>query len=401
MAWKNIWRNKVRSMIIITAIALGLLAGLLASALTIGMGEQIIRTTVRTRISHIQITHPDFRLEQDVNMYIPDAALLSQQLRALPQVQAAAPRILVDAMASSPRSAQGVQLVGVLPQYERDLVIIDQVIVDGVYFDEEVRNPVVIGEALAQRLDIRVGSRMVMTFQDVEGIITGGAFRVSGLFRTPSTEFDRSTVYVMAEDLAQHLDTEQPWFHEVSALFISAEAADESVSLIRDMAEGLRVETWRELAPELDYISETLSVFLYIFMLVILAALAFGIINTMLMVVLERTKEFGMLMAVGMKRNILFKLIVLETVALSLTGALAGILLSFITISLLGQTGVDLSVFAEGLREFGVEEVLYPELPLGMYPALSLMVIVVAVMAAVYPALKALKLKPADALRSS
>ncbi len=387
-------------MIIITAITLGLFAGLLASGITIAMGEQIVDTTIRTRLSHIQITHPEFRLERDITFNVPNAQDLAQELRGLPRVEAAAPRILTSAMASSPRTVQGIELVGVIPEFERELVIIDESIIDGEYFGQQLRYPAVIGDALAERLDVRVGARLVLTFQDAEGVITGGAFRVRGLFRTPSTEFDRSTVYVLADDLAEHLGTDEMLFQQVSVLFTSADAAEAGLAQVEQMAGGMRIETWRQLAPELDYISETLTVFLYVFMIVILAALTFGIVNTMLMVVLERRKEFGMLMAVGMKRSILFGMIVLETVVLSITGAAAGMVLSFLVIELLSITGVDLSLFAQGLREFGVEEILYPQLPRSMYIVLAVMIIAVAIIAAILPAHKALKLKPADALRN-
>jgi ABC-type antimicrobial peptide transport system permease subunit len=134
-------------------------------------------------------------------------------------------------------------------------------------------------------------------------------------------------------------------------------------------------------------------------MLVILAALAFGIVNTMLMVVLERRRELGMLLAVGMPRRTVFGMIVLETVALALTGALAGMALTAVGMEILSRTGIDLSVLSKGLSQFGIAEVLYPSLPLRMYPILAAMVIATAVIASIYPAVKALRLRPSEALR--
>ncbi|MDG5813787.1 FtsX-like permease family protein [Chitinispirillales bacterium ANBcel5] len=382
------------------AIAVGLLAGLFATAVMLGMGDQIVSVSLTTRLSHVQITHPDYRRERDLSLYVPNAMGIASEITTMEQVRAAAPRMLVDAMASSPRMAMGVEMLGVIPSMERNLTIIDESIIEGQYFDTAMLNPAVIGQELAERLDIGVGSRLVLTFQNVEGVISGGAFRVSGLFRTPSAEFDRSTIYVRSDDLAPHLEMDQQRFQQVSILFTTMEAMDTSMVYIEQMAEGMCVETWRDLAPELDYIASTLDVFLYIFLIVILLALAFGIVNTMLMVVLERTREIGMLMAVGMKRGTLFSMIVLETVVLSVTGAVVGMVFSFVLISVVSETGIDLSVFAEGLAEFGTGEILYPQLPWTMYPVLGLMVIVVAVLSALYPALKALRLRPADALRT-
>ncbi|MFW6245309.1 MAG: hypothetical protein ACOC36_05435, partial [Fibrobacterota bacterium] len=134
LAWKNIWRNKLRSLIIMTAIALGLLGGLTASALSFGMGEQMVETVIRTRVSHLQITHPRFREDPDIQYYIPDAASLVGRLDSMPQVAAAAPRVLVNAMASSPQTALGVELMGVIPRRERELTIVDQSIEEGTFF---------------------------------------------------------------------------------------------------------------------------------------------------------------------------------------------------------------------------------------------------------------------------
>ncbi len=399
MAWKNIWRNKLRSLIIMTAIALGLLGGLLASSVSYGMAEQMVETIVRTRTFHLQISNPRFRDDRDVKYYVPDAQGLVQRFDSLPQVVAAAPRIIVSAMASSPKTALGVDIYGIIPQKEKTLSIIDESIVKGSYFGGDRGNEAVVGQELAKRLDLRVGSRIVLTFQNAQGTITGGAFRISGLYRTPSTEFDRTTVFVQAQDLSTLLETELH-FQQVAVLFTDLKALDTTLAQVKSWVPEMRIETWKELAPELAFMSQTMSLSLYIFMLVILLALAFGIINTMLMVVLERRRELGMLMAVGMKHKTLFSMIVLETIALSVTGALVGMALAALTLTVLSRTGINLGIFAEGLREFGVGEVLYPYIPWTMYPVLGIMVVVVAVLSAVYPAIRALKLKPAEALRT-
>jgi putative ABC transport system permease protein len=139
---------------------------------------------------------------------------------------------------------------------------------------------------------------------------------------------------------------------------------------------------------------------LYVFMIVILAALAFGIVNTMLMVILERRRELGMLMAIGMPGKVVFGMIVLETIVLSLTGAAIGMVLTVIAMAVLSRIGINLSVISQGLSQFGIADVLYPSLPLSMYPILTAMVVATAIAASIYPAVKALKLRPSQALRN-
>ena len=135
-------------------------------------------------------------------------------------------------------------------------------------------------------------------------------------------------------------------------------------------------------------------------MAIILFALVFGITNTMLMSIIDRIREFGVLIAVGMKRMKIFSMVILETIFLSVTGGLSGILIAAITISYWSKTGIDLSVISAGLESFGVSTMLYPELPVSMYFVLSVMIIFAANMAAVYPAVKAIHIKPAQAIRT-
>lgn len=399
IAWKNIWRNKTRSAIIIAAISLGLLGGLLASSVSFGMGDQMIATAISTNLSNIQIHQKDFRESQNVIDTIPRLATLVNRIDSIKGIAGVARRVIVTAMASSPVSAAGVELIGVIPQEERRITDIPEKITDGNYFNGMARNPVVIGQALAKELDLKNGSKLVFTFQNDSGEITGGAFRVTGIFKTVSTNFDKSTAFVRAEDLHRLIGTDSAW-HELAILLTKKASMDSVATHLRSVAGNLQVSTWKQLAPDLAYVSESLATTLYIFMIVILTALAFGIVNTMLMVVLERRREFGMLTAVGMPRKSIFSMIVLETVILSLTGAIIGMTLTIITMAILSNTGIDLSIISRGLNQFGIAEILYPSLPISMYPILMAMVIATAVLASIYPAIKALRLRPSEVLRN-
>ncbi|MDR0306366.1 MAG: ABC transporter permease [Chitinispirillales bacterium] len=399
LAWKNIWRNKLRSAVIITAIALGLMCGLTAAAIYINIGTQMVSSTITTGISHLQISNPKFLIDREVNNFVPNAEVIAKRIDSLPQVAAAAPRMLVNGMASSPQTALGVQITGIIAEREKNLTSIASSLLEGNYFEEPWVNQVVIGQELARHLDLDLGSRIVFTFVDVNGELTGSAFRICGIFRTASTQFDRSTVYVKARELGQLLETGMR-FQQVAVLFTTLRAADTSLNQIQKIVPEMELQTWRQLAPQLDFMSSSMSLIMYIFLGVILLTLSFGIINTMLMVVLERKREFGMLMAVGMGHKLLFFLVTLETVILSISGAAIGMFLAFILISTLNVTGINLAALSSGLREFGIAEVLYPSLPLTMYPAVGGMVFITAVLSAIYPALRALRLRPAEALRN-
>lgn len=398
LAWKNLWRNRTRSLIIMTAIALGLSGGLISSAVNFGMADQMIKSAILTQTSHIQIHHPEFAKDRDINFTIPDALTLSGKIKRIRNVLAVSPRVVITAMAASPVTATGVQVFGIDPASESGISDIDQSITKGTYFQSNARNPVVIGEKLAEVLDVRLGSKIVLTFQNDSGEITGGAFRVDGIFKTVSSEYDKGNVFVKNKDIWGLLESDSV-YQEIAVLLNKSDALDSTLTKVKMLAPLMKIDTWKTLAPELEYMSEIMGSTLYIFMAVILLALAFGIVNTMLMVVLERRRELGMLISVGMSRGTVFWMIVLETVALSLTGAVVGMLFTALIMFILSNTGINLSYFAKGLQEFGISEILYPVLPWSMYMILTVMVIITAVLAAVYPALKALRLKPAEAIR--
>jgi putative ABC transport system permease protein len=399
MAWKNIWRNKPRSAIIITAISLGLLGGMLASGVSFGMGDQMIAAAINTRLSHMQIHITGFRESQNIADTIPGASSLAAKITAMDCVTGVARRTIVTAMATSSVTATGVELCGIQPEEEKRITNVPEQIVDGGYFTGSTRNPAVIGQALAKDLDLKTGSKMVFTFQNDSGSITGGAFRVVGIFKTVSSGFDKTTAFVRSEDLQRLAETGGA-YHELAVLLKPKTSVDSVAALLRTGAKGLQVDTWKQLAPDLAYVSESLAAMLYVFMIVILAALAFGIVNTMLMVVLERRRELGMLMAVGMPRRTIFSMIIMETVVLSLTGAGTGMVLTIVMMGILGRTGIDLSILSEGLSRFGIAKILYPSLPVSMYAVLTTMVVATAIAAAIYPAVKALRLRPSEALRS-
>jgi len=139
--------------------------------------------------------------------------------------------------------------------------------------------------------------------------------------------------------------------------------------------------------------------FTILFVVIILLALVFGITNTMLMSVMERTREIGILLAVGMKKIKIFTMILLETIMLSISGGLTGIVLGLATISYFAMEGIDLTAVAASLESFGASTLLYPFLPAAMYFTLTILVIIAATIAAIYPALKAIRLQPAEAVR--
>jgi ABC-type lipoprotein release transport system permease subunit len=399
LAWKNIWRNKKRSLIILVAIASGLWAGLFSVAVMIGSWDTTVNTTIDRNLSHIQIHTKEFKDESLISNFLPDGNELTNEIRKIDKVKEVSARVLIEGMASSPSSSRGVNIIGVDPSREKAATTIADYLIDGEYFEGIKRNPILIGKKLADKLGLKLRSKIVLSFQSIDTTLTYAAFRIVGVFKTESSPFDESNVFVRKYDLYKIMESE-PIVSEIAIRLHSSENLDTTQVILRKNYSSLVVESWKDLAPELDMMYEYLIIELEIFLAIIMAALLFGITNTMLMSVLDRVREFGVLLAVGMRRLRVFSLIMIETIILSLIGGVIGMILGSFTIWHFADRGIDLSLFSEGLAAYGMPTILYPILPMYFYGVLTTMIIITAILAAIYPSIKTIKLRPADAIRT-
>jgi ABC-type lipoprotein release transport system permease subunit len=246
----------------------------------------------------------------------------------------------------------------------------------------------------------REGSRIILSFLDVNDIQTSAAFRICGVFRTNNDMFEAASVFVPDGELRQLTGLEGGRFHRLICRMEEDDQADTTVPAIRKTFSGLEVLSWKEIQPDLAMLADMMQQIYGIFMAIILAALAFGIVNTMLMAVLERTRELGMLAAIGMNRRKTFLMIMLESVFLSLTGGAAGMVISGIVIAATAKNGINLVKYAEGMEAMGFSAHLYPAVDTPFFIMTSLLIVLTGVLSAVYPARKALKMNPMDALRT-
>lgn len=399
LAWRNIWRNKKRSLIIISAIAVGLCCGLFASATMFGMWDSIINTTIDRDLGHFQVHSKDYEDEKLVTDTIPNFENVIAAIKKSKDVIGVSSRILLEGMASSAATSNGVRIAGITPDDEKNVTSIFKQVVKGSYFDESWKNQIVIGEKLADNLGLKEKSKIVLSFQGTDGSIIYGAFRVVGIFKTESSIFDKSNVFVKENDLLNLINS-KIFSNEIVARLNSVQQVDSVYLPIKKEFTNLSVKDWSALAPELKVFYEILITEMNVFVGIILFALLFGITNTMLMSVLERVRELGMLMAVGMKRSRVFVMIILETISLSFIGGIIGVVLALGIIEYFGNSGINLSAFTEGLSMFSMSSILYPSLPLSFYPPIALMIFITAMLGAFYPAIKAIKLNPATAIRT-
>ncbi|MEJ2103768.1 MAG: FtsX-like permease family protein, partial [Ignavibacteriaceae bacterium] len=374
LAWRNVWRNKKRSLIIISAIAVGLCCGLFASAAMYGMWDSMINTTIDRDLGHFQIHSKSYEDEKLVTDTIPNFENVISAIKKYKYVTGVSSRVIIEGMASSASTSNGVRILGIDPESEKNVTSINKHIIKGSYFGENWKNQIVIGKKLADNLGVREKSKVVLGFQGIDGSIIYGAFRVVGIYRTESSIFDKSNVFVKENDLTRLINSDKI-SNEIVVRLNSVQQVDSVYIPIKNKFSDLSVKYWGELAPELKFYYQSVVLQSNIFVGIILFALLFGITNTMLMSVMERVREFGVLMAVGMKRSRVFLMIIMETISLSFIGGIIGLILALILIQYFGSVGINLSAFTEGLSQWSLGTQLYTSLPFSFYPPLVIMIL--------------------------
>jgi ABC-type lipoprotein release transport system permease subunit len=396
LAWRNVWRNPRRTGVVVCAVAVGIAGVLLSMSINYGMVVGLVDTAIATELGHLQIHGRGFDENPELRIRLHDGGRAgSAALARLEGVEAWARRVRGQGLVNSPRASAGVSVVGIEPEREAEISLIARSITRGSYLDG--RRRVLIGEALARRLEVDVGDKIVVSVQDLGGDLTGEALRVGGFFRSPSRELDRGTVFL-------HLGEAQALLglgEAVSEIAVVAKGRS-SIPAIRDaLAQALpaaEVRTWGELRPLLVYMVDMfdeMAVYVYV---AVFVAMAFGIANVLMMAVYERRREIGILMAIGMGRTRVVATIVTESALVTLLGLIIGFAVAVASLAAL-QDGIDFSLFAEGLTAYGFGTRIVPALRVEDFFVPTGVAIVTALLASAWPALRAVRFRPAEAVR--
>lgn len=246
----------------------------------------------------------------------------------------------------------------------------------------------------------REGTRLMLTFLDKDNNQVGAVFRITGLYDVSNNIFEKSMVFVRNDDLRRLTGMSENSNHQIIIRIRDVEETEETTGSVSARLPGLEVISWKKLQPDLAMMNDMVQQIYAIFMLIILSALAFGIVNTMLMAVLERTRELGMLTAIGMNKRKVFSLIMMESVFLSLIGGVAGIIAGYAIVLFTAEKGINFSQYAEGFEAYGYSAKVFPQIDLSFFLLITIMIIITGIASSVYPALKALKLRPVEAIRA-
>jgi ABC-type lipoprotein release transport system permease subunit len=400
LSWRNLWRNHRRTLIMLAAISVGVWAMIFMTALMRGMVDDMLHQGIRVLPGHIQIHHPDFRDDPSVvnSIAAPDGELLSALDDAATKLWTT--RVKVPSIISSERESRGVNLLGVEPVAENAITAIGEQIIEGRFLNTEDDRGIVIGAKLAQRLETRLGKRVVVMSQDPDNNIADRGFRIVGIYKAKLPGLEEINVYAGRGTLQKLLKLGD----QVSEIVIIDEDFRDVETLYRKIKaatpKGLETRAWYELDTYLNSMLNMMDGFVLVWIIIIFLALSFGLVNTLAMAVFERVREIGLIQALGMRPGMIVYQILLESLLLLLIGLSIGNLLAVVTIIPL-ESGMDVSAVAEGMAMMGASSMLYPNLTLDDMIIANLVVILLGTSTAILPAWRAAKLDPVQAINST
>ena len=394
LSWRNIWRHGRRNAILLSAIAVAVAGVVLLNTLLRGMQAEMQNTVIDSLNGHVKVLQPGYRADPGIQRGFEiaqgwDAALPAEAIAGW------AARVRVPAVIMSERETRGIQLVGIDPAHE-DISFLGRVSITGEALSGPEDRRVIIGGELAEQLETAVGRRLVLVTQGADGRNREAGYRIAGIFEAEAGGLEKAFVFTGADTLQDMLDTLV--VTEVSIRLADDVFETSIIDRLLGVFAGLDVLSWKELEPQAASMVAFADNAIFIYFLVIMGALVFGLVNTLVTAVMERVRELGMLRALGMRPRSVVAQVVMESSLIMFVGVAVGVVIAAGAFSLMAD-GIDLSAFNESLATFGMRPTFVPVLRVDDVILVVAMSLLLGIVASFYPARRAVQQKPLDALR--
>lgn len=399
LAWRNVWRHRRRTVIVVTAIGLGLALMMLYDGMIAGFEQAIYGNAIRILGGNVQVHATGYAAQggQAPLLVLKNHQQVIDAALAQPNVIAATRRINTTGMTTSREGAFGVGIVGIEPEREAPVSLIAQHVTAGRYLTANDQDVVLIGNGLAIAMGVTIGDRITLVGRGAHDQMRQRTMTVAGIYDVGLRDIEKRTVYVSLREAQELYGLDGPTEVAVTLQQLGQEPA--VISALPAAAPGIETETWATRFPELQQAINTKGGVMNVFGVIILVIAAIGILNLLLMAVFERTREIGLLSALGLKPGQISLLFVLEGALMGALGVAFGVALGLAINGSLGIVGMDYSKFAS-LTEYTalISGRVYPTLGLDKFAQRAVTVFIIAILASFYPAREAARGEPARAL---
>ncbi len=402
LAWRNLWRNRKRTLITVSAITFAVVAAVFMQSINRGSHEVMIDNMVRFHTGYVQLQDYRYDAEPSLdNSFFFDDEIRDRVKKTYPETELVLPRIETFMLAGNEHTTRGALVLGILPEQEDAFSGLKNHLADGRFFDP-AEQAAVVTKGLAERLQLSIGDQLLLIGQGRFGMSANGLFEITGILDHPLRDMNNQTVYIPLETAQFLLSADD----HITALLVhpggerhvraAANAFNEEFS-----GDDLKAYTWPEMMPELLQLLEFDLVGAYFMSGILYIVIGFGFFGTILTMTLERTKEFGVLVSVGMSRVRLGMVLFLETLFISITGVISGVVAAWLILYWFYLNPIELSgEIAETVIEMGWEPVLPMSFAADQFYMQGLIVFVIAMFVFLFPLIKIMRLNILEAARS-
>lgn len=403
MARRNVWRHTRRTLLTVSAIAFATVLLVFMLSWQFGSYDTMITSAVMLHTGHLQILPEGYQEKKTMRLVIPEPASVAEIVEQAEGVQACALRARAFSLASSKDRTYGVMVVGVEPDREAKVSTLKSFIRQGEFLSPKGANEAVLGRMLASNLKVGLGDEVVLLGQGRDGSIAATVVKVKGLFSSGQDEFDRGVLHIPLS-VFQDVYSMRGAVHEVVILTASlgdVERVKQELASWLETKRDLVVKDWSELMPGLMEAIKMDLISGFIFYIILIVVVAFSILNTFLMVIFERTREFGVMTALGMTPGRLTRILLMESMIMAFMGIAVGAGLGTAVTLYFQSHGIVISGTAELLSQFGLPERMFPKLSFLSITIGPAVVLVITFFTALYPALRVRRMRSVEALAHS
>lgn len=363
-----------------------------------GILNQRVDKAVNIELGDIQIHAESFDYNADISNVISRLESLEKSLAAHPEVEAFSSRFRTEAFGMTAHGQQGLKLLGVEATKEKSTLALEPRMVEGNFLESDLSYPILVGQKLADDLKLKLDSKIQLNFTNIDSTQISKNFKVCGIYKAGNDMFDGFNVFVPMDRIEKL--TGQHLVHEIIVKCTDPMLIQKIADELQAENSENKIESWMERFPIIYTSVDMMDTIMYVLMVIILIALLFGVINTLVMSILERKRELGVLLAIGMTKSKVRWMIIFESIIYGIIGGPLGICIGYLTMLYFENYGFDLSSLAQGMEAFGYDPIIYMKVSIKYYFIYTILIVLSTIIGGIYPSRMATSLNPISAIRS-